>query len=150
MIAASIETLTKLKIIDLSSNQIVEFHFDLTKLDHLTSLNLSCNQITTFDVKSNSLHVLDLSGNRIAQFPVIPPCVMDVKMSKNEIVEIPHDLNFPHLKNLDLSDNKVVEISKEFGGLKLKGKKNDHLTFMIVVSHSTFCSPKHEEQSIER
>lgn len=47
---------------------------------------------------------------------------MDLKIGKNELIEIPHELDFPHLKNLDMSDNKIVALPKELGGLKLKGE----------------------------
>lgn len=123
-ILASIDQLSKLKILDISSNQLTEFHFDFEKLAHLSTINLSSNKISSFKVKSSSLHILDLSQNQISQFPEIPPCVTDLKMSKNQIKDVPHDTNqgLPNLKNLDLSENEITGIPKSLGALKLKSK----------------------------
>lgn len=109
-----------MKILDISNNKLTEFHFDFTRLEHLATINLSNNEINSLTLKSNSVHVLDLSINKFTKFPEIPQCTMDLKLNKNEIDEIPHELDLPHLKNLDLSDNKVVEVPKELGSLKLK------------------------------
>lgn len=116
----SLENLTKLKILDLSNNKLTEFHFDFTKLEHLATVNLSNNEINSFNLKSSSVHILDLSINKFVKFPEIPSCTMDLKLNKNEIAELPHEFDLPHLKNLDLSDNKIVEVPKELGSLKLK------------------------------
>lgn len=120
--SASIEQLTKLKILDVSNNELTEFNFDLTKLEHLATVNLSGNQIVSFNLKSSSVHVIDVSNNKISQFPEIPPCVMDLKMGKNQLKDIPDDLQLPSLKHLDLSDNQITGIPKSFGSLKLKSK----------------------------
>lgn len=123
-ILASIDQLSKLKILDISGNQLTEFHFDFQKLEHLSTINLSTNKISSFKVKSSSLHILDLSQNQISQIPEIPPSVTDLKMSKNQIKDVTHDINhdLPNLKNLDLSENQISGIPKSLGALKLKSK----------------------------
>lgn len=121
-LVACVESFHKLKILDVSNNQLAEFNFDLTKMEQLATVNLSGNQLTSFNLKSTSIHVLDLSQNKISQFPEIPSSVMDLKMSKNQLMEIPNDLDLPNLKNLDLSDNQITAVPKSFGSLKLKSK----------------------------
>lgn len=107
----------------MSNNKLSEFCFDFTKMEHLSTINLSSNEISSFQLKAPALlHLLDLSNNRISQFPEIPPSVTDLKMAKNQIVDIPHDMQLPNLKNLDLSDNQIAAIPKSLGGLKLKSK----------------------------
>lgn len=69
-----------------------------------------------------SLHFLDLSQNKLSKFPEIPSSVTDLKISKNEIKDIPHDMQLPNLKNLDLSENQITAAPKSVGGLKLKSK----------------------------
>ncbi|CRK90186.1 CLUMA_CG003900, isoform A [Clunio marinus] len=125
---ASIEKLHKLKILDLSSNKLTEFDFDFSKMEHLSTINLSNNEISVFKLKS-SIHVLDLSMNKISQFPEIPSSVTDLKMSKNHLKEIPHDMKLPNLKNLDLSENEITAVPKSLGSIKLKtfGFKNNPL-----------------------
>lgn len=112
----------KLKILDVSNNKLTEFTFDLSKATQLASVNLCGNQITSFQLKSSSVHILDLSNNKISQFPELPSSVTDLKMSKNQLGAIPDDMLLPHLKNLDLSENLIMGIPKSVGGLKLKSE----------------------------
>lgn len=91
-------------------------------MEHLATVNLSGNRITSFSLKSSSVHVIDVSNNKISQFPEIPECVMDLKMSKNQLKDIPDELLLPNMKHLDLSDNQITGIPKTFGSLKLKSK----------------------------
>lgn len=95
-------------------------------MDHLSSINLSGNEITSFSVKAQpSLHILDLSKNKISQFPDLPSSITDLKMSKNQLKDIPDDMQLQNLKNLDLSENQITGIPKSVGGLKLKSKLNN-------------------------
>lgn len=119
---ASIEQLHKLKILDVSNNKLTEFNFDLSKATQLASVNLCGNLISSFHLKSSSVHILDLSNNKISQFPEIPSSVTDLKMSKNQLDAIPDDMLLPNLKNLDLSENRITGIPKNVGGLKLKSE----------------------------
>lgn len=112
-----------MKILDVSNNKLEEFSFDFSKLEQLSTINLSGNNLTNFNIKSSStLHILDLSQNHISQFPEIPSSVTDLKMSKNQLKEIPDDMLLPNLKNLDLSENQIVAVPKSLGALKLKSK----------------------------
>lgn len=120
--SASIAQLHKLKILDVSNNQLTEFIFDLSNASQLSTINLCGNEITTFQLKSPTLHILDLSNNKISQFPEIPSTVTDLKMSKNQLEEIPDDMHLPNLKNLDLSENSITGIPKSLSALKLKSK----------------------------
>lgn len=133
--------MSKLKILDISNNQLTEFNFDFVqKLEHLTTINLSLNQISSFSVKSSSLHVLDLAQNRISQFPEIPSTVTDLKMSKNQIKYIPEDMpiDLPNLKNLDLSENQITGIPKSLGALKLKSKAPKCFLIQGLIAKSIF------------
>ena len=123
----SIENLNKLKILDVSNNKLTEFNYDFSKMENLSSINLSGNEITSFVVKAPpSLHILDLSQNKLSQFPELPSSITDLKMSKNQLKDIPDDMQLPNLKNLDLSENQITGIPKSVGGLKLKSKlRND-------------------------
>lgn len=112
----------KLKILDVSNNQLTEFSFDLSNASQLSTINLCGNEIATFQLKSPTLHILDLSNNKISQFPEIPSTVTDLKMSKNQLGEIPDDMRLPNLKNLDLSENSITGIPKSLSALKLKSK----------------------------
>lgn len=134
--SASIEQLHKLKVLDVSSNQLTEFKFDFTKMDQLLSVNLCNNLLTTFSLKAPMLHVLNLAQNSISQFPeVIPPSVTDLNISKNKMSELPHDLQLPNLKNLDLSENLLSAVPKNLGRLKLKSKFSNVIgNFTILLN----------------
>lgn len=138
----------------MSNNKLSEFNFDLSKLDQLASINLSINEISSFSVKSSSsLHILDLSQNKISQFSGIPSSVTDLKMSKNLLKEIPDDMQLPNLKNLDFSENQITGIPKTLGALKLKSESKSSSSCIeiknIYFSYLPF-SAQHEAKSFER
>lgn len=134
----------------MSNNKLSEFNFDLSKMDHLSTINLSCNEISSFSVKSSSsLHILDLSQNKISQFPEIPSSVTDLKMSKNQLKEIPDDMCLPNLKNLDMSENEITGIPKTLGGLKLKSKSIFFKITFLIINVLNF-SAQHEAEPFER
>lgn len=62
---------------------------------------------------------------------------MDLKMSKNQLQEIPDDLQMPNLKHLDLSGNQITGIPKTFGALKLKSE------FKFVTNFTTLLNFYH-------
>lgn len=100
------------------------------------------------------MHILDLSQNKISQFPEIPSSVTDLKMSKNQLKDIPDDMQLPNLKSLDLSENQITAVPKSLGGLKLKSKLRhacDSLIRRLTSFLLGFCpfSSQHETKSFE-
>lgn len=118
-------------------------------MNQLLTVNASNNKLSNFSLKA-SLHVLNLAQNEISQFPEIPSSVTDLNISKNKITEIPHNLQLPNLKNMDLSENQIVAVPKSFGSLKLKSKRS-HISSepSLNFSFSFFYSHEYEAKSAE-
>lgn len=75
VVPESINQLSKLKVLDFSNNNIKEFNFDCAKMESLFSVNLSGNQITNFRMENATVHILEMSNNKLQEFPIIPSVV---------------------------------------------------------------------------
>lgn len=115
-----------LKVLDASYNKLATFELDFTKCGHLTTVNLSRNQLTSCTIKSASIHTLNLSLNKLENFPEVPNCVTDLNASKNKLKVIPETINqqLPNLKSLDLSENEITLVPKSLASIKLKSKSH--------------------------
>lgn len=107
----------------MSKNQISEVNGDFSNLTHLTTVNLSENQITSFNIKSSSIHVLNLSMNKLTKFPEnLPTSLTELNISKNQLTDIPENLDMPNLKVFDASENKIEAVPKSLAGIKIKSE----------------------------
>lgn len=112
-----------LKNLDFSKNILTSVDIDLSSLTHLTTVNLSDNQISVFNMKSSSIHILNLSINKLDKFPEnLPASLTELNVSKNEIMDIPEDLKLTNLKVLDASENKITAVPKSLAAIKMKSK----------------------------
>ena len=84
-------TLTHLKVIDLSNNQIAQIPVEMKGLKNLEELNLSKNQLTEIKNVPPSIVRLDFSENRIAHVPDLRNCIhlVYLDVSKNLIQTLP-------------------------------------------------------------
>lgn len=81
-IPPSIDSLRKLKSLDLSSNFLIELPDSLFKLTQLRELDLSWNNFTTFPnilTELKSIEYLDLSNNQIHKIPENFSCLDNLK-----------------------------------------------------------------------
>ncbi|PRP80938.1 hypothetical protein PROFUN_11267 [Planoprotostelium fungivorum] len=93
----------------------------LGKLKTVTELNLERNRIKVIDEKPilelAHIQVLNLSYNEIS---ILPNCLnrltglVNLNVAGNNLMEFPHSLAFPRLHTLDISRNKVKEISNTY------------------------------------
>ncbi|CAO1438565.1 unnamed protein product [Diamesa serratosioi] len=119
VVPESINQLSKLKVLDFSNNNIKEFNFDCAKMESLFSVNLSGNQIKNFRMENATVHILEMSNNKLQEFPIIPS-VVEMKLNNNEITELPDNIPGTVLKFLEMTANKVTAFPKSFATLKLK------------------------------
>ena len=109
----------KLEVLDVSGNQLVCFSFDiLSNLQHLQTLNLSCNRVESTDnwkTIPGSLIQLDLSSNQLTSVENLVwklarccPKLMVLSLARNKINKIPLVLGLlleNSLTSLDLKFN---------------------------------------------
>lgn len=94
---------------------------DFSNLTHLKTVNLSENEISAFNMKSSSIHILNLSVNKLNKFPEnLPTSLTELNLSKNEITDIPEDIKLTNLKVFDASENKITAVPKSLAAIKLK------------------------------
>ena len=116
-----------------------ENDFDYDKDDMLHILNLSRLNLPFFpcnDVESlTNLTTLDLSHNYLNQFPTSLLFAKNLKillLSHNFIVDIPNEIfsllieNYNQLIQLDISENKLQQLSSKIGELKTLKSLNIH------------------------
>ncbi|KAG5671827.1 hypothetical protein PVAND_002002 [Polypedilum vanderplanki] len=116
-----INRLINLKNLDLSGNKITSVNADLSNLMHLSAVNISNNELSSFHIKSSSIRNLNLSRNKLEKFPEnLPISITELYVSKNEIKDIPMVMNLPNLKILDLSENKITAVPKSLASIKFK------------------------------
>lgn len=136
----TIGALEKLKVLDISRNKLDCIPSEIADLSSLMTLNLSNNALTKFPClkRSGKLTVIDLSGNKLSDFPDI--ChennahLAEINLKNNVIEEIPHEIVLlASLKHLNLDNNKIKKIPKCLADLsKLKG-----MFKMAMVFHCT-------------
>jgi internalin A len=118
-----ISQLINLKNLDLSSNKLTSVNADLTHLTHLAAVNLSDNELSSFEIKSVTIRNLNLSKNKLEKLPQnLPVTLTEFYAAKNEITEIPGDFALPHLRILDLSENKITGVPKTLASIKFKSE----------------------------
>lgn len=125
----SIGQLEKLKVLDVSRNKLKSIPDEISGLANLASINLSSNCLESFPSlsKCSKLGVLDLSHNRIQDFPNV--CVeslsnlSEINFKGNEITSIPNEIGqLVSLKHLNLASNKIQTVPKVLASIsKLKG-----------------------------
>jgi len=117
------KTLPGLKVLNLASNQLVSFPYDILRHQNLETLDVSNNQIVRVDpervVHTLSLIKLDMSANRLKEFPswvgTSFPRLAKLVLRGNEIREIPNkSFGFRSIKEINLSHNVIVRVSANF------------------------------------
>jgi Leucine-rich repeat (LRR) protein len=122
--------LKSLKSIELSNNKLTIFPSDISKLNHLISIEIHSNQISEipagafaqFHRETNSLTNLSLSGNKLVTLPdglfSTLKHLYFLKLANNSISHLPQgifdglsNLNF---KELDLSGNPINQERQDF------------------------------------
>jgi Leucine-rich repeat (LRR) protein len=99
--------------------------FPLLSCMHLTTLDLSNNQITNFLADIPTLPVLNelnLNGNRISKLPRLPfPKLSVLLLSSNSLTDLDMSVleQLPELQILDLSNNSIGMVPPTLGLLKL-------------------------------
>lgn len=101
----------KLETLDLRRNALKALPPNLATLSSLKTLLLGQNQLKTLPDQLPNLVQIDLSKNRFAHFPVVLNHLKELQslnLSSNRLRHLP-ELNFPALKSLHLSTNKIEE-----------------------------------------
>jgi Leucine-rich repeat (LRR) protein len=112
--------LNKLRTLNLSDNNILEISSDVNHLINLVELNLSHNRLEYVPdeiFRLVSLKKLDLSCNSIVKInphPVTNDRMLDLNLEHNYIRIFDFVLGLHKLQKLDLGDNKIKRIPKDF------------------------------------
>lgn len=112
VLPSELSQLKKLEVLILNKNSLKVLPAGLfTSLNHLKTLSLASNQLTTFPEglgTSRHLDVVDLSDNKIRALPesVGDLQVVELNMNKNQIALLPASLSrCPRLKVFRLEEN---------------------------------------------
>ena len=111
--------------LDLQYNELVTIPRNLMELPSLVVLNLSTNKLTEFPELpewSSTLTILDLSNNKLIDIPGNPiaPSIRTLNLAENEFRVVPQCVcNFVTLQTLDISDNKdILTLPAQMGRLR--------------------------------
>ncbi len=117
-------TFEHLEHLNFSNNEFVVFPEQLSYCENLKTLSVRSNRLNNLigiDVLSNSLEKLDLSANKLeilrtdfSRFISLK----EVDLSDNRIIKFPKSLLNDKLKVLKLSSNKISKLSPDIGKLK--------------------------------
>uniref|UniRef100_A0A182Q339 LRRCT domain-containing protein n=1 Tax=Anopheles farauti TaxID=69004 RepID=A0A182Q339_9DIPT len=153
--------LKKLMVLDLDSNEITALEDYAFHGLHLVKLNLKSNQIERVPMNTlagleESLAELDLSENRLRQFPTLALRQLEnlrlVRLSTNEISSLEPDdsyTRFGALSFLDLSLNNFAELYADiFGAFPHLKTLSLYNNFIETVHRDAFVS-LHELQSLD-
>uniref|UniRef100_A0A182N0Q5 Fibronectin type-III domain-containing protein n=1 Tax=Anopheles dirus TaxID=7168 RepID=A0A182N0Q5_9DIPT len=153
--------LKKLMVLDLDSNEITALDDYAFHGLHLVKLNLKSNQIERVPMNTlagleESLAELDLSENRLRQFPTLALRQLEnlrlVRLSTNEISSLEPDdsyTRFGALSFLDLSLNNFVELYADiFGAFPHLKTLSLYNNFIETLHRDAFVS-LHELQSLD-
>ncbi len=124
-----IEKLTQLKIICLRKNKLVTLPLTFSKLTNLEEIDLSENHFSVLnvDIFNKKLKMLNLIGNSFEKFNYNNnkgECGLErLFLAQNQIKEVPIELgNFRHLKYVNLDENLITQVSKQYLEDKIKLK----------------------------
>lgn len=132
-IAGTGRTLPKLRILDLSGNNLhIIQPYAFRDFPQLASLNLSGNGLHTISPSCfllPTLKVLDLRRNRLsvlkAHFFAHTPNLLEVYLTRNSLSRIPSSVFEHSLHILDLSNNHIIRLEDSaFDGINISGRLN--------------------------
>ncbi|XP_057306115.1 leucine-rich repeat serine/threonine-protein kinase 2-like isoform X1 [Hydractinia symbiolongicarpus] len=123
MPASLSQSLPRLKVLNVSTNQIARFPYEIFKHQRIETVDISNNLVS--NVKPSLLQVaisltkLDISRNKLREFPSwigrFFPRLGKLFLSQNEIKEIPNSAKgFRALVELNMSRNYLVSVSGTF------------------------------------
>jgi len=110
-IPAEVWQMPKLETLDLQRNALKILPQNLVALASLKTLLLGQNQLKNLPDELPNLTYFDLSKNRFSHFPVVLNHLKELQslnLGSNRLRQLP-ELDFPALKSLHLSTNKIVE-----------------------------------------
>ena len=121
---ANFGNLTQLTVLDLSSNQLTELPVSISNLINLTSLIIQVNQLTELPTNfenQNRLISLDLSGNQLTELPINfgnLSSLRSLALNNNQLTELPISFgSLISLEYLNIGLNQLTELPVSFGSL---------------------------------
>ncbi|XP_043918341.1 toll-like receptor 2 [Protopterus annectens] len=109
--SVAISTLT---VLDVSHNNLDDLPKNCTWSPHLIALNLSATSLKRLTMCiPQTLQILDVSNNQLSNFNLNLPHLRQLYLSKNNLMNIPDASSFPNLYILKISFNKLSTIQKE-------------------------------------
>ena len=115
-----------LQVLNLMNNELTSF---TAVLNSLNQLNLSFNYLNTLNFTSNTLTMLAVSGNNIEVIPdMVLPNLTVLDISLNKLVDISNITKFaPKLQIFNFSFNEVTEINDLPETLTILNGNNNHI-----------------------
>lgn len=141
----NLATYSKVPLLDVSMNKITSLPSDLTALEKLAILNVSYNTISTLsDITfPNSLEVLSLAGNKIANLPGWSiPNLFVLELSNNQFTSIPETFCVSqNLIRVDFLGNKLDGDASTYMGTLSSCKNLAQVPFCLFVDwHTMKCT----------
>lgn len=103
----------------ISSCNLTEIDKNVAEAKNLVKLIASSNNLTEIPFMPYLIE-LDISNNKIREFPSLPDTLLVLNLSFNQIVTLPNKMNFVDLEFLDLSFNNITTLPdfSQLAGLK--------------------------------
>ena len=104
-----------LTLVGLQSLTFVSSEKKILLFNRLTEMDISMNcltQLPNFSVVTPILKKLNASFNMLKQFPKLPPTIVSIDLSYNEIAKIPSNCKnlFPLLQTMIITNNQLISI----------------------------------------
>jgi Leucine-rich repeat (LRR) protein len=119
----ALSMLTSVKSIVMNNCQMDFLNTDFSKLQNLTSIDISGNNLKYFPPVNNlpKLEFFKIQQNRLTMFPEVfnNPSLKSISLSGNDISSVPGDIGkLKTLTDLDISQNRITEIPSQIANLE--------------------------------